>query len=98
MTAPRFVALGLVAALVTPSLLLAHHDWPADRTNPITLQGTVTAFSWANPHVTIAIEVQANGTVEAAVADRLSRLPRGHVRRAREVLWAIAEALAEERS
>ena len=37
MTALRFVALGLVGALVTPSLLLAHHDWPADRTNPITL-------------------------------------------------------------
>ncbi|MEP7306678.1 MAG: MarR family winged helix-turn-helix transcriptional regulator [Acidobacteriota bacterium] len=41
---------------------------------------------------------QATGTVEAAVGDALSRLPRDHVRRAREVLWAIAKALDETKS
>lgn len=44
--------------------ILAHHDWPVDRTSQITLRGTVTAFTWANPHVTIAIEVQTGGAVE----------------------------------
>jgi DNA-binding MarR family transcriptional regulator len=34
-----------------------------------------------------------NGTVEAAVDQALSQLPRAHVQRAREVLWAIADAL-----
>jgi len=64
MMAPRYLALGVVAALVGPSPLLAHHDWPVDRTHPVTIQGTVTAFTWANPHVTIALDVDANGTVE----------------------------------
>jgi DNA-binding MarR family transcriptional regulator len=36
---------------------------------------------------------QATGTVEWAVETALARMPRNHVRRAREVLWAIAEAL-----
>jgi hypothetical protein len=40
------------------------HEWPVDRTKQITIQGTVTAFTWANPHVMIALDVQANGTIE----------------------------------
>jgi MarR family transcriptional regulator, organic hydroperoxide resistance regulator len=39
----------------------------------------------------------ASGTVESSVAKALSRLPREHVRRAREVLWAIATELDEAR-
>ena len=60
----RTLALGVIGVLVTPSPLLAHHDWPVDRTTLITVTGTVTAFTWADPHVTIALDVQANGTIE----------------------------------
>ena len=64
MRTPRTRALTAIAVLVAASSTLAHHDWPVDRTRQITLQGTVTAFTWANPHVTIAVEVQADGAVE----------------------------------
>lgn len=56
--------LGVAAWLAAASPLLAHHDWPVDQTKRITLQGTVTAFTWANPHVMIALDVEAGGTVE----------------------------------
>jgi hypothetical protein len=60
----RALALTAIAVVVAASPLPAHHDWPVDRTHQITLRGTVTALTWANPHVTIAIEVQSDGTVE----------------------------------
>ena len=58
------LALGVTGALVTAGSLLAHHEWPVDRTREITLKGTVTGYHWANPHVIIDIDVQSNGTVE----------------------------------
>ncbi len=60
----RRLALGVVGALVAPSPLLAHHDWLVDQAKQVTLQGTVTAFTWANPHVMIAVDVEAHGTTE----------------------------------
>ena len=60
----RKLALGVIGALVAASPLLAHHDWPVDRTKQITVTGTVTAYTWADPHVMIALDVQANGTIE----------------------------------
>ena len=60
----RKLSLGVVGALVAARSLLAHHEWPVDRTKQVTVPGTVTAFTWANPHVMIALDVQANGTVE----------------------------------
>jgi uncharacterized protein DUF6152 len=53
---------GGLCALVTP--LLAHHEWPADQTRPITIHGTVTEVRWANPHVMIYLDVDANGTID----------------------------------
>ena len=53
----RRLASAVIVALVASSPLLAHHDWPVDRTRQITLKGTVTAFLWADPHVTIALDV-----------------------------------------
>ena len=64
MTTLRTLSLAVIAALVASRPLLAHHDWQIDRTKRVTVQGTVTAFTWANPHVMIALEVQANGTIE----------------------------------
>ena len=60
----RILALGVIGAVVAASPLLAHHEWPVDRTKRVTIQGTVTAFTWANPHVMIALDVEANGTNE----------------------------------
>ena len=64
MSTLRKLALGVIGALAAASSLLAHHDWPVDRTKQITVTGTVTAFMWADPHVMIALDVQTNGTIE----------------------------------
>ena len=56
--------LGVIGSLVAASPLLAHHEWPIDQTQRIKVQGSVTAFTWANPHVMIALDVEANGTIE----------------------------------
>jgi Family of unknown function (DUF6152) len=55
----RKLALGVIGALVAASPLLAHHAWPVDRTKQITVKGTVTAYTWADPHVMIALDVKA---------------------------------------
>ena len=60
----RTLVVSAIGVVVASSPLAAHHDWPVDRTSQITLRGTVTALTWANPHVTIAIEVPSGGTVE----------------------------------
>jgi hypothetical protein len=60
----RRLALCVFASLVAASPLLAHHDWPVDRTKQITVTGTVTVYRWADPHVMITLEVQTGGTVE----------------------------------
>lgn len=64
MRALQTLALTAIGVLVSASPLPAHHAWPVDRSRQITLQGTVTAFTWSNPHVTIALEVQTDGAVE----------------------------------
>ena len=58
------LALAAIGVLAVGARLPAHHEWPVDRTTPITIHGTVTSFTWANPHVTIALEVHADGAVE----------------------------------
>jgi Family of unknown function (DUF6152) len=60
----RKLSLGVIGVLVAASPLLAHHEWPVDRTKQVTVTGTVTAYTWADPHVMIALDVQANGTIE----------------------------------
>ena len=60
----RTFSLCVIGALVAASPLLAHHDWPVDRTTLITVTGTVTAYTWADPHVMIALDVLANETIE----------------------------------
>ena len=60
----RTFALVVLGAVVAVSSSLARHEWPVDQTRPITIRGTVTALTWANPHVMIAVDVEANGTIE----------------------------------
>ncbi|HXD17896.1 MAG TPA: DUF6152 family protein [Vicinamibacterales bacterium] len=56
------LAAGLVAA-ATP--LRAHHSWPVDTGKEVTVKGTVTGYTWTNPHVMIGLNVQgANGKME----------------------------------
>jgi len=61
----RGLAIGVCGILLATGPLLAHHAWPVDRSTEVTVKGTVTAYTWADPHVMIALEVTApNGTVE----------------------------------
>jgi hypothetical protein len=53
-----------IGTLLAASPLFAHHDWVVDRTTEVTWTGTVTAYSFSDPHVMIALDVEANGTIE----------------------------------
>ena len=60
----RKLLLGAIGVLVAASPLLAHHAWPVDRTKEITVKGTVTAYTWSDPHVMIALDVATTAGVE----------------------------------
>jgi hypothetical protein len=47
-----------------PSLAIAHHAWPVDRSKEVTVKGTVTGFNWTNPHVMIDLEVKNESGVK----------------------------------
>jgi hypothetical protein len=56
------VILALVFAVVPVS---AHHSWPVSYSQLVTVKGTVTEFTWSNPHPMITIEVRTNdGAIE----------------------------------
>ena len=57
----QILVLGAVGILGGTSPLFAHHTWPVDRGREITVKGTVTGYSWANPHVMIALDVTQDG-------------------------------------
>ena len=52
---PTFVVLAVVSSLMP---LAAHHSWPVKYEQLVTVKGTVTALTWANPHPMITIDVQ----------------------------------------
>ena len=54
---PAIVILALVSAAVPMS---AHHAWPVNNSQLVTVKGKVTEFIWENPHPMITIEVQTN--------------------------------------
>ena len=54
---PAIVILALVSATVQVS---AHHAWPVNNSQLVTVKGKVTEFIWENPHPMITIEVQTN--------------------------------------
>ena len=61
----RLRALMLVVGLLYAPALSAHHSWPISQSKLVTLKGTVTAFSWMNPHPMIALDVRSeNGQIE----------------------------------
>jgi hypothetical protein len=56
------IAIALTTAAVP---LVAHHSWPVDFSKEVTVKGTVTEYSWGNPHVMIGLEVKGeNGAIE----------------------------------
>ena len=54
---PAIVILALVSATIPVS---AHHAWPVNNSQLVTVKGKVTEFVWENPHPMITIEVQTN--------------------------------------
>ena len=61
----QILAFGAVGILAAANPIFAHHVWPVDRSQEITLKGTVTGYNWSNPHVMIGLDVQEdNGKVE----------------------------------
>ena len=60
----QVIALAAVGILAVAGPLLAHHSWPVNTSREITVKGTVTGYDWANPHVMIGLDVDANGKIE----------------------------------
>jgi hypothetical protein len=57
-----FVGLALATSAVR---LSAHHSWPVNQSKLVTVKGTVTDFTWENPHPMIGLEVRTDdGKVE----------------------------------
>lgn len=46
-----------LAVLFAAVPALAHHAWPVNMDELVTVQGTVTDFRWANPHPMITLQV-----------------------------------------
>lgn len=45
--------------------LSAHHSWPVNMSQLVTVKGTVTEFTWGNPHPMITLEVRTtDGAIE----------------------------------
>jgi len=53
-------AIVILALVVAAVPLSAHHSWPVSYSQLVTVKGTVTEFTWANPHPMITLEVRTN--------------------------------------
>jgi hypothetical protein len=49
-----------IAILLGAAPLLAHHSWPVDTSRAITVKGTVTDYTWGNPHVMMGLDVKTD--------------------------------------
>jgi hypothetical protein len=53
------LSLAAIASLAAAASALAHHNGAAyDMSRPVTVEGTVVALSWKNPHISLTIETQ----------------------------------------
>ena len=60
---PAAAVLALVFSVSIP--LVAHHSWPVNMSQLVTVKGTVMDFAWENPHPMITLEVKTDeGKVE----------------------------------
>ena len=53
-----FASSVIVALTMLAAPLSAHHRWPVERSELVTVNGTVLSFVWENPHPIITLEVQ----------------------------------------
>ncbi|MES2099002.1 MAG: DUF6152 family protein [Pseudomonadota bacterium] len=66
----RRTVLGLGALALAPAAF-AHHGWSSfDRERPIWLEGKVLKVAWRNPHAELEIELPADLTLPADLAQR----------------------------
>jgi hypothetical protein len=79
-TGPIVILAGFSCILIASTSLLAHHGYAAyDMTKTLSMTGTVTSYSMANPHGSIALDVKdADGKlvhwiVETGATVRLMR-------------------------
>ena len=56
-------AIVFLAFIMTATPLSAHHRWPVNRSELVTVSGTVIDFVWANPHPIITLEVRSEDGV-----------------------------------
>ena len=55
----------VLALALADTRLSAHHSWPVNNTQLVTVKGTVMDFAWENPHPMITLEVRTpEGKVE----------------------------------
>ena len=59
------LAIGILVLISVAVPVFAHHSWPVNMSQLVTVKGTVTEFTWSNPHPMISIEVRTSeGAVE----------------------------------
>ncbi len=59
------LSVAAVTFLAGAAPALAHHSWPVDFSREVIVKGTVTDYSWGNPHVMIGLDVKRDdGTIE----------------------------------
>jgi uncharacterized membrane protein len=67
MPSPRLVFVAASLLLGFGGAAAAHHSNAAyDLEHPKTVEGTVKAVNWTNPHITFVVEIDAKGTEPAA--------------------------------
>jgi basic membrane lipoprotein Med (substrate-binding protein (PBP1-ABC) superfamily) len=60
-----FATICVLALVVAAIPLSAHHSWPVNFQKLVTVKGTVTDFTWENPHPMMTLEVKTDeGKVE----------------------------------
>jgi len=58
-------AIAIFALMLAATSSSAHHTWPVDRSQLVTVSGTVLDFVWVNPHPMITLEVRnSDGVTE----------------------------------
>lgn len=55
------LAFAVLALAFTVGPLAAHHSWPVNYQQLVTVKGAVIDFTWTNPHPMMTIEVQSEG-------------------------------------
>ena len=65
MKATQVTACVMLMLMSAAHQLSAHHSWPVNMSQLVTVKGTVTDFTWANPHPMINLEVRTtDGAIE----------------------------------